>query len=158
MKKRRFVVMGLGAIGALLILVISIRLLNSKTSITYENFEKIQEGMTLAEVETILGGPARTESSGPLIAEVADDEEVGNDEMRRAVGLNRLLFFTQDLAHDPNEPPPSSPLLWESNHVLILVCIDSMGCVEARSALEVRPLHASPWDIICRWFQLSSSR
>lgn len=48
--------MGLGAIGALLILVISIRLLNSKTSITYENFEKIQEGMTLAEVETILGG------------------------------------------------------------------------------------------------------
>lgn len=37
-----------------------------RTAITPKNAAKIQVGMTRSEVESILGGPARDESTGPL--------------------------------------------------------------------------------------------
>jgi len=41
-----------------------------RTAITRENAAKIEVGMTLAEVEAILGGPARFEFPGPLTSDV----------------------------------------------------------------------------------------
>ena len=41
-------------------------LLWPRTAITRENAAKVREGMTLAEVEAILGGPARDETTGPV--------------------------------------------------------------------------------------------
>ena len=43
------------------------------SSITRANAERIHEGMTLAEVEAILGGPARDESTGPLVYDAGLD-------------------------------------------------------------------------------------
>jgi len=40
------------------------------TAITPENAAKIEKGMTLTDVETILGGPARDESAGAVIADL----------------------------------------------------------------------------------------
>lgn len=36
------------------------------TAITRENAERIKLGMTIAEVEAILGGPARDDNAGPI--------------------------------------------------------------------------------------------
>src|SRR5258708_7344213 len=47
-------------------------LLLSRSAINRENFEKIAVGMTLAEVETILGGPQRDESTGPVVPDHDD--------------------------------------------------------------------------------------
>jgi hypothetical protein len=47
------------------------------TAITVANADRIRNGMTLAEVETLLGGPARNESEVPnngiMITRAADD-------------------------------------------------------------------------------------
>jgi hypothetical protein len=66
------------------------------SSITLENAAKLHNGMTLMEVETILGGPSRDESTGPL-----------------------NLDFTGSM---PNE---KFHCRWISNEVLILVCFDT---------------------------------
>jgi hypothetical protein len=47
----------------LAVALIAAWLLWPRTAITRENAEKIQVGMTLAEVEAILGGPARDDQS-----------------------------------------------------------------------------------------------
>lgn len=50
----------------LLVLAIGVGLLWPRTAITRENAAKIEPGMTLAEVEAKLGGPARDETTGPV--------------------------------------------------------------------------------------------
>src|SRR3954454_18377485 len=42
--------------------------IRSTTAITLKNAERLRVGMTQAEVEAILGGPARNEASGPILA------------------------------------------------------------------------------------------
>jgi hypothetical protein len=63
MTKRRWLLLGLSA-GMLLLSVGGVLywLLTPRTSITQENFERIQIGMTAAEVHEILGGPPRNET------------------------------------------------------------------------------------------------
>ncbi len=39
-----------------------------RTAITLENYERVHDGMTRAEVETILGGPPRDETDGRITA------------------------------------------------------------------------------------------
>jgi hypothetical protein len=55
MTRRRFLFLSLAA--AVVALAIGVWLLWPRTAITRENAEKIRLGMTLAEVEAILGGP-----------------------------------------------------------------------------------------------------
>jgi hypothetical protein len=52
-------------------------LLWPRTAITRENAEKVQLGMTLAEVEAILGGPARDQAGGSLVADSTPEEALG---------------------------------------------------------------------------------
>src|SRR5436305_330604 len=63
MTRRRLLLLSLAAIAVVLMVA---WLLWPRTGITRENARRIELGMTLAEVEAILGGPARDESSGPL--------------------------------------------------------------------------------------------
>jgi hypothetical protein len=62
-RRRLFIVVGLLAC-MLVAGGIATWLLRSDTAITRENAEKIRPGMTLAEVEAILGGPPRDECIG----------------------------------------------------------------------------------------------
>jgi hypothetical protein len=74
--RRRLLVFGL--LAGLLVLGASVWLLLPRTAITRENAQKIQVGMTLAEVETILGHPAgdyRTNPQGPPPALVFPGDE-----------------------------------------------------------------------------------
>jgi hypothetical protein len=52
-----------GFLGCLVVAGAALYLLWPRSAINRENFEKVQVGMTLAEVEAILGGPERDESS-----------------------------------------------------------------------------------------------
>jgi hypothetical protein len=60
--RRRFLLFSLAAVAGL---VVAGWLIWPRTEITRENAAKIKEGMTLAEVEAIFGGPARSESDLP---------------------------------------------------------------------------------------------
>jgi hypothetical protein len=59
-RTRRLVLLGLPA--AFMVALLAAWLLSPRTAITRANAEKIRKGMTLAEVEAILGGPARDEA------------------------------------------------------------------------------------------------
>jgi hypothetical protein len=78
---RRLLLFGLPAV--LSVALVAAWLLWPRTAITPENYEKIQAGMTLAEVEAILGGPARDETAGPprtaMIQSVRPDREWNSD-------------------------------------------------------------------------------
>jgi hypothetical protein len=74
MTRRRLRLLGL--VVAFAVLGAGVWLFLTRTAITRENFEMIQVGTTLAEVETILGGPERDESTGPLLAVLPEDYPV----------------------------------------------------------------------------------
>jgi hypothetical protein len=63
-RTRRLLLFGLPA--GLVAAMLAVWLLWPRTAITRENADKIRMGMTLAEVETILGGRARNEATGTL--------------------------------------------------------------------------------------------
>ena len=66
----------LGSVAVVVVgLAIGVWMLWPRTAITEENAAKLQPGMTLAEVEAILGGPARIETTGPTRADVDMDEQ-----------------------------------------------------------------------------------
>jgi hypothetical protein len=66
----------LGVPVAVVVLGVGAWLLLPRTAITRENAAKIQVGMTLAEVEAILGGPAREDFVGELQLDFDPDPKV----------------------------------------------------------------------------------
>lgn len=62
---RRLLQFGLIVAALVAVCLLTAWLLQPWTAITQENAAKITEGMTLADVEEILGGPARNESGMP---------------------------------------------------------------------------------------------
>jgi outer membrane protein assembly factor BamE (lipoprotein component of BamABCDE complex) len=67
MTRRRLLLFALIAVAV--VLAVGVWLLWPRTAITRENAAKIQAGMTLAEVEAILGGPARDEMTGRVLSD-----------------------------------------------------------------------------------------
>ena len=64
-RRSRFLLL-LSVTSAAVTLTVGIALLWPRNAITPENASKIHSGMTLAEVEVILGGPQRDEATGDL--------------------------------------------------------------------------------------------
>src|SRR5256885_321273 len=52
-------------------LVVSVTACNRNKSLTKANFDKIQPGMALAEVQSLLGGPGETEGGDLAMAEAS---------------------------------------------------------------------------------------
>jgi outer membrane protein assembly factor BamE (lipoprotein component of BamABCDE complex) len=61
MRRRRGLLFSAAAV-VLALLAVAVWVVPPRTKITPENAAKIEEGMTLAKVEELLGGPARNES------------------------------------------------------------------------------------------------
>jgi hypothetical protein len=120
------------------------------TAITRENAEKIKEGMTLAEVEVILGGRARDEATGRLVLDVTAG---GQDdvELRAALYEHTLLEVFRD--QDRGGRPPRL-LEWNSNQVTIWVCVDRDGRVTDCNSLPMRRADETPIDRVRRWYGL----
>jgi hypothetical protein len=130
MMRRRLLLFGLlagflvlGVVGGLLRLA-----RQPATKITLENAAKIHADMTLTEVEDILGGPARDETTGTV---EVDDPDVP--------GL--LLPFVQQ---------------WRSDTVLCVVSFDAKELVEAFAIIPI-PAHrtdeGSLFDRFRRWLR-----
>src|SRR5438132_10837818 len=65
MPRRRLLLFGV-SVALAVVALIALLLPPRATSINWANAENIRNGMTVGEVEAILGGPARDDSTGPL--------------------------------------------------------------------------------------------
>ena len=98
MGRRRVLLLGSAAV-VVVGLAIGVWTLWPRTAITEENAAKLRPGMTLAEVEAILGGPARIETTGPTRA---------NADMENSGGSNSCCSGrTANAARSPGIPIPS---------------------------------------------------
>jgi hypothetical protein len=106
------------------------------TRITRENAVRIHEGMTLEEVELLLGGPGRDETSGPT---TEDDKaqhlpEITDEKLMRKMRLElaeRRGKFNYDYSH------ASAERRWRSDEVGIVVLLDPAGRVTSCSWLPL---------------------
>ncbi len=123
-RTRRLVLL---ALTTFVVLVAGAWALWPRTAITPENAAKIQEGMTLAQVEEILGGPERDDTTGPLEC---------------SMGFSVILG---------NRP---QPLIWISDHITIQVVLGLDGRVEELDYCRVPRAQESPLDMLRRWLRL----
>ena len=123
-----------------------------RTALTRENAAKIQLGMALGEVEALLGGPARIETTGPTEGDADDNANDGPDPERLAT--ERFLIALTHTTQSSRSRIGSSKHIWGSDSVAIFVVFD----VDQRVIdFAVRPLrHApeSPVDMLRRWLRL----
>jgi hypothetical protein len=89
----------------------------SRSVITPENALTIEVGMALADVEGILGGPPRDESTGRLRATMDHDKIGGHD--------TRLVF--------------AKSRAWVSDRAIVEVFFNEDGRVSATHILRARP-------------------
>jgi hypothetical protein len=115
MTRRRLLL--LAVFTALVVAVVAAALLCQHTSITRENEARIREGMTMAELEAILGGPPRDEISGPT--------DYDPDAATVRVGRPTPTVVTRIYE-------------WRSDEVLIRVHFDAAGRAEW---INTCPLH-----------------
>jgi hypothetical protein len=97
--------------------------------------------MTVAEVEAILGGPARNESTGPV-------EPDGSANVISAVRFDGPAII-EDL-----DLSSLGDAAWQSDHVSVNVLYDSAGCVVQVGVTPVHRVHESPLDKLRRWLRL----
>jgi hypothetical protein len=128
MPRRRLLLLALPV--ALVLLGVGALVLWPRTSITRENAEKIEEGMTLAEVEALLGGPARNESGLP--------DNFIND-----------AFVNVDACGTP----PFAERRWASPGYVVIVSFDGSGRVTRHSHADF-DVDRSPLDKLRRWLRM----
>ena len=140
MNRRRLVLIGL--LAAFLAAGAAVWLFWPRTAITRENAAKVRVGMTLVEVETILGGSPRNETTGPLeldAVEPADWEE--GTLQRRWIDF----MFVE---------PPAKRVMWHLDQVVIWVQWNAAGYVNACDYFPQRRAAESPLDMLRRWLRL----
>jgi hypothetical protein len=126
-------------------------LLRPHQAITRRHAAQIKNGMTLAEVESLLGGPERIETTGPTEGDGNDrDDRPEAQELAAEQFLGALIHLTQTRRLHAG----SLKRTWGSDDVAIFVLFDAeervIGCA-------VRPLRRAPETIIamlCRWLHL----
>jgi hypothetical protein len=141
-RSRRFLFLSLAAIAVGV--AVGMWLLWPRTVITPDNASRIRQGITIAEVEAILGGPERDESTGPL-------EHADSGNMLTGPWANGAHFFevkeNRDLARSADDHR-----LWLSNMAIIGVWFRN-GRVSTFYWLPVRPTPA-PITKPRRWLRL----
>jgi hypothetical protein len=146
---RRFLFFSLAA--AVVGLAVGVWLLWPCTAITRDNVAKIRKGMTRAEVEAILGGPARNEEND-------DEEGVPMRVMGPWQGTKGNHFFS-DFQEGEVLGVPRSTLVGDTNHwisrqLVVRIDFDSEGRVAYWGWLPVSRADSGPLDMIRRWLHL----
>jgi hypothetical protein len=145
MPNRRRVLL-FGPLATLLALGVSGWLLWPRPSaITRENAAKVLVGMTLAEVEVILGGPARDDTTGPTRRRVEDEDRLGTGLfLLRITSLDAKLFGLESISvHD-----------WISDDAYIRLVFDPEERLIASLVSANSRLPESSFERLCRWFGL----
>jgi hypothetical protein len=142
MTKRRHLLV-FGPLVVWLALGVSGWMLWPRAGITRENAAKIQVGMTLEEVEAILGGPARDETTGPVVPDMRRDTA----EQENAADLAEAYIHMYQKIH------AKSGGVWQSDDVLIYVRLHD-GWITGSHHIHVCREHESPIEIVRRWLHL----
>jgi hypothetical protein len=87
-----------------------------------ESFERIQEGMTLAEVEAILGGPPRDYTGGSMVP---------------------IIILSNTSAWADSR-------MWVGDEMAIDVALDDSGRIFLKEARPVLPARDGSWDRLRR--------
>jgi hypothetical protein len=106
----------------------------ARSDITPANAAKLREGMTLAEVEQVLGGPARFEYDG-LVTPDADWKTINKFSERRVEGV-------------------AMTKRWNSASVSVDADFDRDGRLIASYSLPCRPAEENLIDRLRRWLGL----
>jgi hypothetical protein len=138
--RRRLLVFGL--LAGLLALGAGVWLLWPRTAITRENAARIRPGMTLEEVETILGGPMRDDSTGKVEQDWEWTPEIPGH------------LIIESWRPPPQEKGAVSMSDWRSDQVLIFVDLDSNGRILECHTFELRRAQDGPVGMIRRWLRL----
>jgi hypothetical protein len=147
---RRFLFLSLGAV--LVGFAAGAWLLWPRPFITRGNAAKIEKGMTLGEVQALLGGPERIETTGPTEGDADDDAADAPDGERRAT--ERFLIALTHAAQSSRARIDGAKRTWGSDRVAIFVVFDADQRV---IDLAVRPLRRAPEslaDMLRRWLHL----
>jgi hypothetical protein len=133
----------LGLLGGLLAMGAGLWLIWPRSAITRENAAKIQVGMTLAEVEVILGGPSRDDAGARKVEIDFDPDPIENE---------RLADAQEERAFKDHLMGPR-PVQWRSDEVVLTAQFDN-GRVTACAACPVRRVAESPFEKLRRWLGL----
>jgi hypothetical protein len=122
-----------------------------RTAITRENAERVQLGMTLEEVQQILGRltdwdcddtvALRDETSGPC------DQVYGFSDSD-----GKPLAFESEIWG--NQIDPRFRCIWLSDERIVIVYLDQAGQVAGRRSSPMKRLPELPLDMIRRWLHL----
>ncbi len=145
MPKRSRHFLFLSLVSVVVALAVGLWLLWPRTAITRENAAKIKVGMTLAEVESILGGPDRDEGTGTFIY---------TDESREWDGArgNGVITATTNVRKDGSEY--QGRRMWKSDTVMILIDFNEEILVSNTESIGLAPVAESPLDMLRRWLHL----
>lgn len=138
-RPRRRLLLALFAVVMLLVLGVWLHWTKPFSAITRENAAKIKDGMTLAEVEAILGGPPRDETTGPVIRE--EPPEFAPPDARGRSFRITIVNLRQHLE-------------WHSDQVRIWVHFDSHGRVTDFTHFPTHRAEESPLALLRRWLHL----
>jgi hypothetical protein len=149
-------ILGIGLlIGCIAAAIVCYATAEPQSPINGENAARIQVGMTLAEVEQLLGGPARDESSGKL-ASVCDESEFS--ELTVHFFKHPPVFCSAGMTIFLNngKEAHSFPILWVSDRLIVRVFLDTEGHVEFSESMPVfcadeHPIRA----LVRRWLHRS---
>jgi hypothetical protein len=142
--RRLLIALGLCACAVLTSAVVA-WLLWPSTAITHENAARITTDMTLGEVEAILDGPARNESTGPLVMEWDDPEN-----QAAAWRQSELLLESFLRAGAAGQPIRQ----WQSDYATVIVRFDDAGKVRECHALRTRRHRDSLLGMLRSWLGL----
>jgi hypothetical protein len=117
------------------------------TAITRANAAAIQKGMTLAEVEAILGGPPRDETTGPVEVDLSD----GNALVMFLTNQRRGGWLSPD---DLLQHAGRSIRTWQSDRTLVLVYLDADQRVLDVSTTPMRRTEEGVLAMLRRWLHL----
>jgi hypothetical protein len=118
-----------------------------RSAITRENAAKVQVGMTLAEVEAILGGPARDESTGPT--------ERDDDPGAAGPGGGGVIGFAWALGPSlPDGNPSDLRKMWATDHLMVVVAFNGGGRVTAKRTFQTHLVQEPLLERLRRWLGL----
>jgi hypothetical protein len=110
-----------------------------KSPVTRAAFERIRPGMTLAEVEEVLGGPPGHYETG----EVDLDLSRGTGEFFNIHLSMEVLLGKRQFRHE----------WWKGDEGLAWVCFDEQGRVVTKEFTPGRRVPSSPWERVRLWLK-----
>jgi hypothetical protein len=127
--------------------------------ITHENFDRIRAGMTMADVEAILGGPPGEYRTGPTVRGNAPLAEVPAEVLRTEVDEWDLFWDSADADSDPFEVKPFGST-WGSDQGIAVVCFDDEGRAHDRWYVDRKRVEQTTFEHLLwrakrqwrRWF------